>query len=689
MPTTPPIKVPLVGEDKYSREFQKMTKQIAKMGRAVAATGKMMTASLTVPIVAAGTAAVKMATDLNKSMASVGTLIPKQTAELESFREKVMAIGVETGTTFDVVAEGLYETISAFGSATDPINKLTLASKMARAGLATVKESLSLVSAVTKGYGDTSDEAAQSVADMSFLTVKLGQTTFPELAASMGKVVPLFSTLKIKQTEMFGAMATLTGVTGTASEVSTQLASAMGAIIKPSAAMKSAVKDLGFASSVAMVKELGLAGSLDVLNKHVKGDTIALGELFTRKEGLLGVTALLGSQADDFAEKTRAMTKATGATDEAFKAQTKGINKVGFAFEQSVLKIKKFMIQLGDKLMPIVARFVDKLSPFMDKMSGVSDKTLELGIKLAGIVAAIGPVLFIVGKLTGLISGLSGAIAGAGGLSAVMAAVTGPIGLTVAAIAAATAAVIYFWDELESVRQSVAGPFIELFDDLKSAFTTVSAGADGMTATLSPLVRILSKLLSPLSAVAVRLALLPVKVVTSSLKFMAPVARVLISGFKLLGKALNFAYTWTVALVTKFLEGTTVGRGLAKVFSFVGDTISTVWDYVKGLWGTVTDFFSGIAGYMDKLGLKLDAASAKYGGVKELAAAGVPETFDGAGNNDMSYETDLLYNMEQSRASESNITLSFEGLPEGVVPTVSKSRGANVTAERGTVMGGA
>ena len=49
-------------------------------------------------------------------------------------------------------------------------------------------------------------------------------TTFPELAASIGRVVPVAAKMNVAQEELFAGFATLTGVTGSAAEVSTQLA---------------------------------------------------------------------------------------------------------------------------------------------------------------------------------------------------------------------------------------------------------------------------------------------------------------------------------------------------------------------------------------------------------------------------------------------------------------------------------
>lgn len=100
----------------------------------------------------------------------------------------------------------------------------------ATAGLAQTTEAINLTSAVTKGYGDATAEVVQHASDLASTTVRLGQTTFPELAASIGSVVPLAAALNVTQEELFGTMATFTGVTGNAAEVSTQLTSVLTAM---------------------------------------------------------------------------------------------------------------------------------------------------------------------------------------------------------------------------------------------------------------------------------------------------------------------------------------------------------------------------------------------------------------------------------------------------------------------------
>jgi len=431
MPTTPPIKVPIVGVDKYTKQFNKLNKKISRIGAGIAMAGRKMTTGLTLPIAAAGVASVKFARDLNKGMANVATLIPNETERIKKLKEQVLDLSVATGTSSTIIAEGLYETISAFGGAEDPINKLTIATRMSRAGLSTVKEALSLVSAVTKGYGDTSDAAAQKASDLAFMTVKLGQTTFPDLAASMGRVIPLAAALGVSQEELFGAMATLTGVTGNAAEASTQLRSILGSAAKPSDDLTKSAKKLGYASGAAMISELGLEGTMqkvaDITGKQVD----QVGKLITRKEGLVAALALTGGQADKFTEKVEAMKHVTGATDEAFKQQTEGIDKAGFKWDQFVRRVQRAAIRIGDRLLPVVERIIIKLEPFFDWISSLSGESLEFGLKIAGLVAALGPFLMIVGTATKAVAAFR-AILGLTRVTA-LAGFFGPLGRTATA----------------------------------------------------------------------------------------------------------------------------------------------------------------------------------------------------------------------------------------------------------------
>ena len=201
------------------------------------------------------------------------------------------------------------------------------------------------------------------------------QTTFPELASSMGKVIPLAGALTVKQEHLFGAMATLTGVTGNTAEVSTQLRGVMQGLLKPSDGMTTALKKMGFESGKAAIESLGLQGTLEGLKKTVKGNDTELLNMFGSVEAGGAVLALTGAQADNFTTKTKAMGEATGATENAFKTQQATVSAM---MEKMKASFDVVMITLGEQLLPMFSKFLDWIILHMPEIQEFIDKAIKV-----------------------------------------------------------------------------------------------------------------------------------------------------------------------------------------------------------------------------------------------------------------------------------------------------------------------
>jgi len=210
------------------------------------------------------------------------------------------------------------------------------------------------------------------------------QTTFPELASSMGKVIPLAGALKVEQEQLFGAMATLTGVTGNTAEVSTQLRGVMQGLLKPSDGMTTALKKMGFESGKSAMESLGLQGTLEGLKGTVKGNDTELLNMFGSVEAGGAVLALTGAQADNFTTKTKAMGDATGATEAAFKTQQATVSAM---MEKMKASFNVVMITLGEKLLPMFSKLLDWIVLHMPEIQTFIDKAMEVAgaaFKLVG-----------------------------------------------------------------------------------------------------------------------------------------------------------------------------------------------------------------------------------------------------------------------------------------------------------------
>lgn len=343
--------------------------------------------------------AVKQATEFQKQTQNVATLLDGTTEKIAArtteIGQEIINISNSTGIVTADLADGMYNVISAFGDSAESAGILEVAAKAAAAGNATTTESINLLSAVTKGYGDISVEAQKKAADLAFETVKLGQTTFPELASSIGKVIPLANTLGVSQEQLFGSFATLTGVTGNTAEVATQMKATLQSFLQPSESMSAALKKLGFSSGQAMLQQKGLQGSLDMLINSVNGNEIAFSDLFSSVEAKTAVLALAGTQSENLANKTKAMYEASGAATAAYETQT---NNLQHQIDVAKNLATNTLTSVGMELLPILSELMTELSPVIQ----------DLALMFSGTISETIPVLMPVASqlISLLMSGL-------------------------------------------------------------------------------------------------------------------------------------------------------------------------------------------------------------------------------------------------------------------------------------------
>jgi TP901 family phage tail tape measure protein len=388
-------------DDKLSKKLGETSSKLKDFGKGLL--------PLSAAIGGVGVAGFKMANDLNRAMANVATLMPNSTARIYELKDAVTETAHATGKGSVDIAEGLYQVVSAGVAASDQIKFLEVAAKAGAAGLSTTRDAVDLLALVTKGYGDITSEAAEKTADLAFMTVKLGLTTFPELAASMGAVVPIAKSLNVSQEELFAGFATLTGVTGDAAEVSTQLKSVMSDMMKPSDDMAAAIARLEFSGVEAMISQLGLVGAMQKLIGTTDGSVEAVGKLFNNVRALPAVFALSGAQAKSFEEKLIAMGGAAGSSKEAFGEQTTGIGEAAFEWDRLKHEAAGLARAIGDELSkafvdlkPQLTGVIDGIRDLIKGFSELPQPVKDVTIGLGAFVAVLGPAIYAVGTLVGV-----------------------------------------------------------------------------------------------------------------------------------------------------------------------------------------------------------------------------------------------------------------------------------------------
>lgn len=478
--------------DKVTKSGTQMTgnmkRSAVELGSSFKIIGRDLSRYVTLPFAAASAASLKFSKDLTNGLGQVETLIAGTGSRIYELQDLVTGLSSETGVAFEDLTRGLYETISAFQDGADTAGRFEAAVKASVAGNATVLDSVKLISAVTKAYGDTSEEAAQKVTDLAFEAVRLGQTTFSELASSIQSVTANSARLRVTQEELFSVYATLTGVTGNASEVTTGFNRALISLAKPTKALSALfaqyTDDQGevvktgedFIQAVG-----GIGNAFKVIKDAAESTGQPLEEFITRETGVRVALALAGNQAEIFAQKSSEVAEAAGAMEKAYFAATTGIDE----FQRVLLQVKQTLAsvgaEIGQILLPTIVTIAKQIADAAERFSALDERSQKWIITIAAITAALGPLLILLGsvlRVVKLFSDLKIITGGVAALGALNPVVLGLVAAGILAIVAAMGPWLYETKQQIASLKEMKEAALGIADANTSFYSLVSAYGD-------------------------------------------------------------------------------------------------------------------------------------------------------------------------------------------------------------------
>ena len=230
-------------------------------------------------------------------------------------------------------------------------------------------------------------------------------------------------------------------------------------------------------SSIQIQKELH-----DAFGKLSESEQIAAASAIFGKNQMAPWLALINTAPEDVGELDTSLRNCAGTTDEMAEAMMSGF---GGSLEKLKSSIDVLVTSIGEALAPTILKVATFIQNLVDKFNALTPAQQQVIVKIGLVVAAIGPLLVIIGKLLTsvgtimtwapkIVNGVS-SIMGIGsklmgGLQALWGVIiANPITLIVAAIAAAVAAFIYFWNTSEEFRNF----WIGLWEAIKTAVSTV------------------------------------------------------------------------------------------------------------------------------------------------------------------------------------------------------------------------
>jgi len=227
---------------------------------------------------------------------------------------------------------------------------------------------------------------------------------------------------------------------------------ALAALIPMIGDYEKAIELMGVTMDLARWKQMDLASAAEIVGKVSAGN--------------LGILSRYGIVLDEGADSAAAlaqMQSLAAGQAEAFGETTAG----QFAAMQATLG--DLQERIGTALIPVLVRFLEAVTPIIEKVMAWIDENPELTNTIVLVAGAIGGLMTVLGPV---LMALPGIVAAAPAVGAALAALTGPVGLVVAAIVgliAAGVAIYQNWDTIKEKAQQLA-------DTIKNLWKTLTGG---------------------------------------------------------------------------------------------------------------------------------------------------------------------------------------------------------------------
>ena len=598
------------------RKMQEVGDKIKAVGDKISSVGQSLTTTVTLPIVAAGTAAVTSFAEVDKTMTLANKTMNNTTEEANLLNKAMEEAAANSTFGMNDAANAALNFARAGLDAKEAADAMAPAMNLAAGEAGDLDTVSGGLVATINGFVD-SFEQAEHYADVFAVACNNSALDVNSLSESMSVAAPIFKTAG-KSVEdaalMLGVMANA-GID--ANVAANSLKTGMARLAQPTKQAKEAMEQYGIAME-DIWNEDGSMKDMTVIQKNLnesfsklseQEQMAAAGAIFGKNQ-MASWLAVINTAPDDVQKLADSLSNTDKVTREMADAMMSG-------FGGSIEKLKSSLDVLVTSLGSIIAEY---LTPVIEKIQGVIDMFMAMDeetkkqiVTIAGIVAAIGPVLLVGGKIIsgiGTIVSAMGTVATfiGGTLIPAITAISAPVLVVVAAVAALAAGFVYLYKTNDDFRNKVNELVSGIKENFGQMIETIKPALDELFTTIKTIVG------------------------------------ELVEAFKQFMKAAEPVFEFIATGIAGVING--VMQAATPIINAVNSIIKMVSSVVKGLFSLLTGDFKGFASNMkDALKSMLDA-------IKSLLEAklaffkGIFETFGSdIGAKAMQWGIDLINNL--------------------------------------------
>lgn len=622
----------------FKQGTQTMSSTVSAVGQTMSNAGKTMTVGLTMPIVGMGAAAAKASSDFESGMSNVKAISGATGDDMVLLREKAMEMGAKTKYSASEAADAFSYMAMAGWKTQDMMGGIEGIMNLAAASGEDLAATSDIVTDALTAFGLSASDSGH-FADVLAAASSNANTNVHLLGESFKYVAPLAGSMGYTAEDTSIALGLMANAGIKGSQAGTSLKTALLNMVSPTDAMADVMAKYG----LSMENSDGSAKSLmdvmlmlrnefkltDVSLTDSEGNLKSYDDLLAEiavtaqdpkqalelagdaatlfgKESLAGMLSIMNASEGDFEKLTNSIYGCEGAATDM--AETMMDNTAG-SLEQLGGSIETLGIVIGDKLSPMIRSVADWFTELANKMTNMSDTSMNVIMVIAAIVAAIGPILMILGSLAKNIVAiktlLDFLIPALGGMPAIIAAITGPIGIAVAAVAALAAGMVYLYNTNDSVRDGINAAWEKIKSGISSAIEIIKPALDRLKDAFGNIVEKLQPVIAIIGGQLTLAFSNIVGIVNGVIQSLGSVISVI---GDLVAMAID-GITVIIDLLTGDFEG--AGEAFSAMWedfkAAVSDTFTAIGEFITGWW----DGFKGtIQTALSSLGIDIDIGAA-------------------------------------------------------------------------------
>lgn len=450
------------------------------LGSSLKTVGSTITTAVSLPLLALGAGAIKVAGDFEAGMSKVQAISGATGEDMKKLENMAKEMGATTMFSARDAADALSYMGMAGWKTEDMMAGLPGILDLAAAGGTDLALTSDIVTDGLTGLGLTAKDTGMFV-DIMAATCANSNTSVEMMGESLKYVGPVAGALGIEMGDLSLAIGLMGNAGIKSGQAGTALRAGLANMVKPTDDAKAAMEKYG----VELVKNsdgsIDLMGTMNNLRNTLgELDQTTQAQILTTifgKEAMSGWAAIINASEGDFNKLSKAIANSEGKASDM--AKTMQDNLKG-AIDNMKSAFEGLLITIGQRLIPIFQSLVEGITNVFTWFNNLNPAIQNVIIGVGGFLAILGPLLLIVGNviifivklstsISALVTFFSAGGSGAGLLSAAIGALSGPIGIAIGVITALIAVGVLLYNNWDTIKAKCS----EVWNSIVETVTTV------------------------------------------------------------------------------------------------------------------------------------------------------------------------------------------------------------------------